>query len=120
MNNLDELIDKLIDADSNIRVELSPKTLKEFGIGLAHEVVQKAIEQINSIAKQEKEGYITGEKVCQLFNISRGTLWKWDQKGITKPVRIGNIKRYRMSDLKKISDQRAGDDGPFFDDPLPL
>jgi len=28
-------------------------------------------------------------------------LWSWDRKGITKPLRIGNQKRYRKSDVEK-------------------
>ena len=100
MNN----IDKLIESGTNIRIEISPQTLKEFGNELAETVVKGTIEAYNHIAEQEKEGYITGEKVCELLNISRGTLWKWDKKGITKPIRIGNLKRYRLSDLRALGD----------------
>jgi DNA-binding transcriptional MerR regulator len=38
-----------------------------------------------------------------IIHISK--LWHWDRKGITNPVRIGNAKRYRSSDLDKLLKQ---------------
>lgn len=50
----------------------------------------------------EKEEYLTPTEMMQLLKISSVTLWNWDKKGITRPFRIGNQKRYRRSDLAKI------------------
>jgi len=48
------------------------------------------------------EEYLTPAQFADLLKISLVTLWNWDKKSITKPVRIGNAKRYRRSDLEKI------------------
>lgn len=48
------------------------------------------------------EEYLTSGEMAKLLKISLVTLWSWDKKGITRPLRIGNAKRYRRSDLEKI------------------
>ena len=57
--------------------------------------------------KQEKpepepEEYLTPKEFADTLHISLVSLWSWDKKGLTKPLRIGNKKLYRMSDLEKI------------------
>jgi len=49
------------------------------------------------------ERYLTTDQFCDALNISRVTLWSWDKKGITRPVRVGNLKRYRLSDLEVLA-----------------
>jgi hypothetical protein len=46
--------------------------------------------------------YLTPEEVAKRLNISLVTLWTYDKKGITKPLRMGNLKRYRKGDLESI------------------
>ncbi len=48
------------------------------------------------------EEYLTTDQLCNILGISKVCLWNWDKKGITRPIRIGNLKRYRRSDLEKI------------------
>jgi hypothetical protein len=48
------------------------------------------------------EVYLTPAQFSEALQVSLVTLWSWDKKGITKPLRIGNAKRYRRSDLEKI------------------
>ncbi len=52
--------------------------------------------------EREEEEYLTPSEMAQALKISMVTLWHWDKKGITHPLRVGNLKRYRKSDLKKI------------------
>jgi len=57
--------------------------------------------------RQEKpppspEEYLTPAQFAEVLSISLVTLWNWDKKGITQPLRIGNAKRYRRSDLERI------------------
>lgn len=51
---------------------------------------------------QKEEEYLTPSEMAQFLKISMVTLWHWDKKGITRPLRVGNLKRYRNSDLGKI------------------
>ena len=39
---------------------------------------------------------------CSILDISRVTLWNWDKKGITKPILLGNLKRYKLEDINKL------------------
>jgi hypothetical protein len=48
------------------------------------------------------EEYLTPQQYADVLQVSLVTLWSWDRKGITKPLRIGNAKRYRRSDLERI------------------
>jgi DNA-binding transcriptional regulator YiaG len=50
------------------------------------------------------EEYLTPDQFAEVLKISLVTLWSWDKKGITRPLRIGTKKRYRRSDLEKIMD----------------
>lgn len=53
-------------------------------------------------SEKEEEEYLTPSEMAQALKISMVTLWHWDKKGITHPLRVGNLKRYRKSDLKKM------------------
>jgi hypothetical protein len=49
--------------------------------------------------------YLTTDQVCELLSVSRVSLWSWDKKGITKPIRFGNVKRYRLSDIEALGNE---------------
>ena len=51
---------------------------------------------------KDPEEYLTPAEYAEVLKISLVTLWSWDKKGITIPLRIGNKKLYRRSDLEKI------------------
>lgn len=92
-------IDKLIQSGANVKIEVSIEDLKNFGRDIARESFQALQKQ----AKKESDvHYITGNKVCEILDISRVTLWNWDKKDITKPIRMGNLKRYLRSDIDAI------------------
>ena len=55
-----------------------------------------------------EEKYLTTDQVCELWSISRVSLWNWDKKGITNPVSIGNLKRYRLSDIENLGKSMEG------------
>lgn len=65
-------------------------------------MIESSISQLAKLPKPEtrlEEKYLTPDQVCDLLSISRVTLWSWDKKGVTNPLRIGNLKRYRLSDI---------------------
>jgi hypothetical protein len=51
---------------------------------------------------KDPEEYLTPAEYAKTLKISLVTLWSWDKKGITRPLRLGNKKLYRRSDLEKI------------------
>ena len=52
------------------------------------------------------EKYLTVQQVCEMLQITRVSLWSWDKKGITIPIKIGNLKRYRLSDIEAMINQQ--------------
>lgn len=51
---------------------------------------------------KDPEEYLTPAEYAKALKISLVTLWSWDKKHLTRPLRIGNKKLYRRSDLEKI------------------
>lgn len=69
------------------------------------ELTKRAIEAEKAKESPKPEEYLTPEEVCKILQISNVTLWSWDKKHITRPLRIGNLKRYRRSDIEKFMTQ---------------
>ena len=81
----------------SIRVEITGADLLAFG-EFMHEY---ALAEVNKTPKVVEE-YLTPKQFAEALQVSLVTLWHWDKKGITKPLLIGKLKRYRRSDLEKI------------------
>jgi len=86
----------------NIKItfEQLPEALSHLIKEVADLKIMLATQPEQSIQKEEE--YLTPTEMAQFLKISMVTLWHWDKKGITRPLRIGNLKRYRKSDLEKI------------------
>jgi excisionase family DNA binding protein len=69
------------------------------------DTIEAAILQISK-AKTEpdppREKFLTVDEVAEMLSVSRVTLWSWDRKGIINPVRIGNLKRYKLSEIESL------------------
>jgi hypothetical protein len=81
----------------SVRLEISGADLLKFG-----ETLHKSALEAGEKSPKENEEYLTPAEFAQVLKISLVTLWSWDRKNITKPLRIGNKKLYRRSDLEKI------------------
>lgn len=82
-----------------IKLEMPLADLMEFGGEMVKQGIAAGKRQIPLIAP---EIYLTSEEMAKTLRISLVTLWQWDKKGITQPLRIGNMKRYKRSDLEKL------------------
>jgi predicted DNA-binding transcriptional regulator AlpA len=97
--NISEIIKqnpKLVD---NLVLKITGDDLKEFAL-ICFEEGRKDVPP----AKPTEE-LLTTEQFAEKLKVSKVTLWHWDKKGITMPLRIGNAKRYRRSDLEKLMNQ---------------
>ena len=81
---------------SNLTINVNASDLREFAKMCIEAGKQEKQEPI------DQEEYLTPKQFAEALKVSLVTLWSWDNKGITKPLRIGNAKRYRRSDLEKI------------------
>jgi predicted DNA-binding transcriptional regulator AlpA len=52
--------------------------------------------------EQQREKFLTVDQVAEMLSVSRVTIWSWDKKEILNPVRIGNLKRYRLSEIENL------------------
>lgn len=53
--------------------------------------------------KPKNERFLTIDETCRLLSVTRPTLWSWDKKGILESIRIGNLRRYRISDIENLA-----------------
>ena len=51
---------------------------------------------------REPKKYLSIDEVSKLLSVTRVTLWNWERKGILRPARIGNLKRYKANDIDKL------------------
>jgi len=82
------------------------------------ELIEKRLDRIESSIEKlaskpdppppDRDSYLTTDQVCEMLSVSRPTLWAWDKKEILNPVRIGNAKRYRLSDIESLG-RKKGD-----------
>lgn len=86
----------------SIKIEMSLADLMAFG-----ESIQRiATEAAKSSTNSNEEEYYTPQRLATILKVSLVTLWNWDNKGILCPLRIGNAKRYRKSDIEKTLSSR--------------
>ena len=92
-------IQELAQCAPNINLTITAGDLKNF----AAQLISQTKEQLEQeISDSKCETYLSGEKVMEMMEISKTTLWRWKQRGYLVPVRVGGNDRYRLSDIQKI------------------
>lgn len=104
-NNLWEQLRQNPEAGKFLKVEIQLDELMTFFTLLEHKY-EKALQP----ASEPKEELMTSKEVAEEFKISLVTLWNYDKKGITKPVRIGSQKRYKRSDIEELFTNKINKD----------
>jgi hypothetical protein len=94
--NITEIFKTNPELAGNLTINVNASDLKAFA-----EMCIEAGKQMMPKPKDPEE-YITSQEIAKALNISLVTLWQWDKNGITSPLRVGNRKLYRRSDLEKI------------------
>ena len=64
--------------------------------------LQKIEKLLSELQANQPRELLSIDEVAKLLNVTRPTLWAWDRKGILKKRYIGNVVRYRKSDIDKI------------------
>ena len=80
---------------------------KEVGRSLSEEVKEMIRELVRAELKQlmpqgqtaRPTEYTTRQEAGKLHKVSLPTLTEWNKKGIIKPYRLGNLVRYKKSEL---------------------
>jgi len=48
------------------------------------------------------ETYPSSDKVAEILDVSKPTLWRWRKQNYLVPISVGGKIRYRMSDVKRL------------------
>lgn len=60
------------------------------------------------IRDKREEKYLSSDDVCEMLNVSKPTLWRWEKMDYLIPIRVGGKVRYKLSDVKQILDDKKG------------
>lgn len=63
-------------------------------------LTRKELEQ--QITDANTETYPSSEQVAKILDVDKTTLWRWANRGVLVPIKIGGKNRYKMSDIKQI------------------
>ena len=88
----------------NMNITLTVGDLVE-AINYCVNATRKALEQ--QITDANTETYPSIGKVAEMLGVNKSTLWRWQKEGYLMPVEIGGKRRYKMSDIKRILDQKT-------------
>ena len=92
MNNLQDLIKN----NPTVNITISGTDLMQFAESLATQTAHL------TLANKEDKVY-TRQEICKKFDISLGTLWRWDSKlNLISGTKIGRRIYYNESDVKNL------------------
>jgi len=77
---------------------VTPQQLKESILSEVRAELQNIT--LNFQPKEQPE-YLTRKEVAVILKVSLVTLSDWNKKGVLKPYRLGNLIRYKSSELEK-------------------
>lgn len=46
------------------------------------------------------------KQVCEILSVDKSTLWRWQQSGYLVPTKIGDLPRYRKSQIDELLGRR--------------
>lgn len=93
----------IIESGVDISITIKASDLNQF----AHAIVENTrIALEREITEKTAEKLITIEMVAEMFQVDRSTLYRWANQGYLCPIEVGGKKRYRLSDLHRIMNQK--------------
>jgi hypothetical protein len=93
----------LLQNNSGINVTINAGQLIE-AIDYCVNKTRKELEQ--QITDANTETYPSPDQTAKIFGVDKSTLWRWKKQGYLVPVEIGGKRRYKMSDIKKILEEK--------------
>ena len=96
-----ENITELAKRKLNVTIGLTYEELQ----AITDEAAMKARQAVEEEYRKQQapETYLTQTQVCKLLNVSVTTLWRWDQKDVLKPIKVGGLNRYKKSDIDRLT-----------------
>jgi hypothetical protein len=80
---------------------LSPIDPEKLIGSISDRVTANVIKAIGSVTPPtaHPELYIDTKRVSEILDVSSVTIWDWEKKGLLKSYRIGNLKRFKLSEV---------------------
>lgn len=98
-----DLLDMLNEGRAHVKVEMNAEDLKAF----SEDLIRRAKDELGSMVEAaKKERMLSKAEVKELFGVCDATLWHWANKGVLKPVKIGNKIMYPEYEVRKALGQR--------------
>lgn len=79
---------------------ISPEELKESILTDVKKELVNLVEKLNLFNKPQEE-FLTRKEAAKMLKISLVTITDWNKKGILNPYRLGNLIRYKKSELEE-------------------
>lgn len=70
------------------------------------EDVRSSLEK--QIRDENEEKYLSSDDVCEMLDVSKPTLWRWEKMEYLIPLRVGGKVRYKLSEVKQILNNKKG------------
>ncbi|MDT0294187.1 helix-turn-helix domain-containing protein [Mesonia ostreae] len=79
---------------------ISPEELKESILTDVKKELVNLVEKLNLFTKPQEE-FLTRKEAAEMLKISLVTITDWNKKRILNPYRLGNLIRYKKSELEE-------------------
>jgi hypothetical protein len=86
----------------NVKLEINGADLLAFG----EFIHQRGLNAVRKMIPNKTDEYMSATEFAKNLGVSKVTLWEFDRKGYTHPIRVGQRKRYRRSELEQILTDR--------------
>jgi excisionase family DNA binding protein len=77
---------------------ITPQQLKE---SILLDVRTELKELVLNFQPKKQPEYLTRKEVAKILKVSLVTLSDWNKKGVLKPYRLGNLIRYKTTELEE-------------------
>jgi excisionase family DNA binding protein len=75
----------------------------------ASSIVEATAKKIVSLQNAEKAQHdLSVNEVCELLNVSKPTLWRWNKVGYLKHTMVGGRRYYKQSEVNVILERKGG------------
>ena len=95
---------QIVSGDSATTVFLTAAALREVVSAMYRD---EAIRSAEALMKHREQPVMTRKEAAEALKVSLPTLWRWDNIGYLKPVKIGAKSLYRAIDIDRILNDRG-------------
>lgn len=97
-------VNEILKQGVNISITLKANDLIDF----ANYILEKReTEKEQDYLKSQNAKYLTRLETCDFLKIEQSTLWRYKQKKILMPVKVGGRLVYKFSDIKNLLEGRV-------------